>query len=92
MPDPVEPAEPTPPADRTRDTPDPINPTVAGWLTPLARARVYAVLAVLVPLTATVVAVLDDGWQWSDLNLILASLGPAAGFGLARSNTPVTRR
>lgn len=90
MPDPVEP--PAPPDVATREVPDPINPTVASFLTPLGRARTYAVAAVVIP-TATLTVELFDvpGWV-SKLVTIVTAAATFAGFGLARSNTPVTRR
>jgi predicted Na+-dependent transporter len=64
------------------------QPTLAGLLSPKARAWVYAILSILVPLATLLIALLSDGWQWTDLALVLASLVPSAGFQLARSNTP----
>lgn len=92
MPDPVEPAVPIPPADHTRDTADPINPTVAGMLSPLARSWVYAALGVLVPIGVLAAELFEfPGWAEKTVALV-SSAATFAGFGLARSNTPVTRR
>lgn len=57
-----------------------------------ARARkvVYAVLAFAVPVTTTAVAVLQDGFQASDVPLLLAAAASAAGFTLAAGNTKAT--
>ena len=73
------------------ETPDPINPTVANLLSPRVRARVYALLALVVP-TATLAVELMDPWDWvSNLVVLAASGATFARFGLARSNTPATR-
>jgi hypothetical protein len=66
------------------------QPVLADLISPKARAWVYALLSILVPLATLLVALLGDGWQWTDLALILGSLVPSAGFQLARSNTPTS--
>lgn len=92
MPDPIEPAVPVPPADRTRDVADPINPTIADQLSPLARARTYAALATVVPASQLAVELFDPPDWVSKVVVLAGAVVTFAGFGLARSNTPVTRR
>lgn len=52
-----------------------------------ARRVVYAVLALVVPVTTTAVALFADGFQPDDVPLLLASVASAAGFTLAAGNT-----
>lgn len=56
-------------------------------LPPRQRRVVYAALAFAVPTVTTAVAVLADGWQASDLPLILTAAVSSAGFGMAAANT-----
>jgi hypothetical protein len=53
-----------------------------------ARARkvVYAVLAFVVPVTTTAVSLFADGFQASDIPLLLTAGVSAAGFTLAAGN------
>ena len=61
---------------------------LADLLPPRARHAVYVVLGFLTAVAPTVVAVLADGFQWSDAAILAASILPAAGFTMAASNTP----
>ena len=60
---------------------------LAGILPARVRELVYAILAIVVPAVTLIVVLLQDGWQWSDLPLILTSVASAAGFTMANNNT-----
>lgn len=53
-----------------------------------ARKTLYALFAFASAVAPTVIAVLDDGWQWDqDFPILLASVITAGGFKLAHDNT-----
>lgn len=64
------------------------TPTLATVIPAKARRVVYAVAGFVVPTTLVTIGVTTDGFQPSDLGLILTTAASSAGFPLALSNTP----
>ncbi len=63
------------------------TPTLRDVLPARARKVTYAVLALVVPVTTTAIALFADGFQALDVPLLLTSAVSAAGFGMAAANT-----
>ena len=63
------------------------SPTLRDVLPPRARKVTYAVLAFVVPVTTTAVALFADGFQATDVALLVGAAASAAGFGMAAANT-----
>lgn len=64
-------------------------PTLADVLSPKGRRLAYAFLGLFTPLIVLVIALLKDGFQWSDVAIVVPVAVSSAGFKLARDNVSV---
>lgn len=62
------------------------NPTLSDILPAPARRVVYAVLGWAAAFSAIVVSALTDGFQWSDVSVLISGALVAAGFKMASAN------